>query len=287
MTAAASDSIGLDIGGTTLKAVRVGADGTVRERVTVPAGRALERGALIDLVARTVTELRGKQPLTRIGIAVAGIVHRDGSMRPEASNLPQLAGVPLAPLFEPRLGAPCAVVNDAHAAMYGEAWLGQARGLSDVLLVTLGTGIGGALMLDGRVRHGAHGRAGEFCSWRLPDGRLFEDVAAPVPFERRTGRSLGAALDDGSVEKEVSEVLEALGQSLAAVHMLLDLEAIVIGGGGAMIGGRLRSAVEAAARRHCPPVLWDDLRVVTSALGPYAGAIGAVAPDLREPRPWN
>lgn len=283
MTVSNDIRIGLDIGGTSIKAVRMNAEGICTAQRTVPAGSALSRSALLNLVRSTVCDLVGGDRLVRLGIAVGGAVRADGSMPVEASNLPALAETPLPALFAAQLGHPCTVLNDAHAAMHGEAWLGAARGLRDVLMVTFGTGIGGGLMLGGLVRRGEHGTAGELGAWRLTDGGTFEALASPVNFERRTKRPLGEALLDDTADTETNVALDAIGRSLAAAHLLLDLEAIVIAGGIVSIGDPLRAHVEAAVRRHCPPPLLHDLRVVVSALGPYAGAMGAVAPSVPEP----
>jgi glucokinase len=281
MTAPDELLIGLDIGGTALKAVSVRADGRDVERLVVPAGRTLDRAKLLATLVQTVQTLARGERVSRIGCAVGGVVRADGSMPADATNLTELAETPLAPLFTAVLGAPCHVLNDARAAIHGEAWLGAARGLSDVLLITLGTGIGCGLMLGGRVRDGAHGGAGEMGSWSKGVDTL-DVVASPVHVERRSGRRLGDMVLTGSIDTHGAAALDAIGQSLASAHMLLDLDTIVLGGSIASIGEPLRAAIEAAFRRHCPPALHHGANIVTSALGAHAGAIGAVAPTALE-----
>lgn len=277
----ADDLIGLDIGGTTLKAVRINARGTAQRRVTVPAGGRIPREALLATVKRTVMELDGGTAARHIGIALGGLVRSDGVMPNGATNLANLADVPLTPLFTERLDRPCTIVNDAQAAMHGEAWIGAARRLRDVLFVTFGTGIGSGLLLDGRVRKGAHGAAGELGAGRLgdPSGGSLEEIAAPVPFERRHRRPLADAILDSSCAAGQA-ALDAIGRSLAAAHLLLDLEAIVVGGGLVEQGEPLRCAIETAVRRNCRQEMHHGLVVRLSTLGPYAGAIGAVSPTL-------
>jgi len=279
MTAPADILIGLDIGGTSLKAVRMRPDGTEPETITVPAGGSFERDVLLDRLSREVQRLARGDVVRRIGCAVGGLVTPDGTMPADATNLPSLAGVPLAPLFRGALGAPCHVLNDARAALHGEAWLGAAGGRSDVLLVTLGTGIGAGLMLGGRIRDGAHGACGELGAWPLGRESTFEAMAAPGSFERRHGARLGDAIVSGASSEGVADVLDAIGRCLAKAHMLLDVELIVIGGSISATGEPLRSAVEAAFQRHCPPAYRHGVEIATSRLGAYAGAIGAVAPS--------
>jgi glucokinase len=275
--------IGLDIGGTAVKAVRLRADGTGVERMTVPAGKSRDRVGLLALIRTTVAALANGEHIAQIGCAVGGLVRADGSMPANATNLPQLADIPLEPLFSTALNAPCYVLNDARAAMHGEAWLGAARGIADALLVTLGTGIGSGLLLGGRVREGAHGGAGELGAWSI-DAHTLEALAAPANIETRTGRRLGDMILSGAIEAEGRAALDALGRGLAQAHLLLDVDLIVIGGSIAAVGEPLRTAVELAFTRHCPPAHHHGVRIVTSELGAYAGAIGAVAPSVRETR---
>jgi glucokinase len=282
MSTGAGIRIGLDIGGTSLKAVRVSAAGDIEDRVTLDAGGAIPREALLARVAETVAALARGDRAASIGIAVGGLVRPNGTMPSEATNLPNLVGVALAPLFSGRLGAPCHVLNDAQAAMHGEAWRGAARGKRNALLVTLGTGIGGGLLLDGKVRRGAHGAAGEMGVWPLERGQSLETIAAPGAFERRTGVRLGDLIVATTRTAEVERALDALGRALAAAHLLLDLEAIVLSGSVTAVGQPLQTAVEGAVRRYLPAAFDHGLEIVIGTLGAYAGAIGAVAPGTGE-----
>jgi glucokinase len=286
MTASTADRIGLDIGGTAIKAARVAMDGRVVRTVTVAAGPTLARAALLELVRTTTAELSQGDPIARFGVAVGGLVRADGAMPADATNLPSLAGVPLPDLFQTCLGWPCSVVNDAQAAMHGEAWTGAARGISQALLMTFGTGIGAGLLIDGRVRVGAHGSAGELGAWPAggpSSAATLEEIAAPARFERRLGRRLGASGFVRGVDAETDAAMDTIGRALAAAHLLLDLERIILGGGIAAVGEPFRAAVEAAFDRACPAGMRHGLAIVTSALGPYSGAIGAVAPSVPEP----
>lgn len=277
----ARDRIGVDIGGTTLKGVRITYEGAVLRQETVAAGGQIPRDALLATVSAMVARLEEGEAAAHVGIAIGGLVRADGIMPGSASNLPNLADLPLAKVFAESLRRPVTVLNDAQAAMHGEAWVGAARGLSEAMLVTFGTGIGSGLLLGGRVRSGAHGTAGEIGAWGIASeaGGSFEAVAAPVAFARAHGQALAdAVLDAGSVTGQ--SALSAIGRCLAAAHVLLDLEAILVGGGLAERGESWRAAIEVAVRRHCPPAMLHDLSIRLSALGPYAGAIGAVAPTV-------
>jgi glucokinase len=280
------DRIGIDIGGTAIKAVRVAENGHILKTTTTPAGGNLDRAALLDLTRSIVSTLASGGAIGRVGVAVGGVVRPDGVMPADATNLPSLAGVPLPALFANVLGQRCSVINDAHAAMHGEAWVGHARDARHAAVVTFGTCIGVGLLLDGAVRRGANGAAGELGAWPIaakPNSGSLETMAAPSHFESRFGRRLGSRGFAHGSDPETDAALDAIGHALAGVHLLLDLEMIVLAGAITLEGDAFRSAVDAAFRRACPAGLQADVRVVVSTLGPYAGAVGAVAPSVTEP----
>ncbi len=278
---------GLDIGGTTLKAVAITPDGDVVASETVAAGGRIPRE---DLFATTVAALRGVAGDIRpehVGIAFGGLIQPDGVMRIDSTNLPNLADLPLADAFAEVLGAACRVEHDGRAAMRGEAWVGAARGIRNAMTLTLGTGIGAGLLLDGRIHAGAHAGAGEIGVWHLvaPTGAgpwpTVEDIAAPASVARRLKQDFGALFaawqaDDGKA-KGLDQVFEQIGRSIANAHLLLDLEVVVLIGGVTALGEPLRAAIERTWLAACPPDFRRDLSVRLGTLGPYAGAIGAAS----------
>ena len=272
---------GLDIGGTNLKAARVSPAGDVAETVTVPAGGQIPRDALLGTIAETVRSVAGRDPVTRVGIAVGGLVYPDGAMRDEMANLPNLAHVPLAETFSDLLGAPCRVENDANAAMRGEAWLGAARGLRNAMTMTFGTAIGSGLLIDARIHAGANNGAGEIGLWRMgpPPASgtwlTLEEIAAPAAIERHRGRNFTALFDDRN--QVLRSEFELIGRAIANADLLLDLEAVVLVGAVTALGEPFRTAVEQAALNAVPSAWQSELSVRLGELGAYSGAIGAAA----------
>jgi len=285
MTASPGDSIGIDIGGTAIKAARVDGEGRILHAMTLPAGANLTAEALLALVRRALDDLSASGPVRRVGIAVAGVVRTDGLMPAGATNLPALADQHLPDLFSSVLDRSASVINDAQAAMHGEAWSGAARGVANALMVTFGTGLGFGLLLDGRVNRGAHGASGELGAW-VPHGAhgdlTIEAIAAPHRFEQRHGRRLGVHGFEHGADPETDAAIGAISRVLAAAHLLLDLELIILAGGITAAGEPFRAVVEAAFRAATPGGLQHDVRLALSALGPYAGAVGAVAPSVPE-----
>lgn len=286
--------IGLDIGGTNLKAVRLSPDGTVLAEVTRAAGGAIPRVELLDRVAATVAELGGVDASTRIGIAVGGAVLPSGVMQAGATNLPNLAGIPLPATFAALLGGPCRVEHDGRAAMRGEAWLGAARGAANAMTLTFGTGIGAGLLLGGRIHAGAHQGAGEIGVWRLlpPPATgpwpSVEDLVAPGGVNLgRHGRDFATLLSAPAGTPAAGErafVFDLIGRTIANAHLLLDLEVVVLIGGVVAMGEPFRAAVAAAFLAACPEEFRHGLAIRPGALGPYCGAVGAAALWLEEAR---
>jgi len=164
--------IGVDLGGTNLRAAAVDSDGKTLKRISVPT--AADRDGILDSIVSTVQELLsrvGGAGLCGIGIGVPGFIHIDTGVVVGAANLPGLDGFPVRDAIEDRLGTTIILENDANAAALGEKWIGAGKDVQDLILVTLGTGIGGGVIVDGKVLHGAMGMAGEVGHMTVyPDG---------------------------------------------------------------------------------------------------------------------
>lgn len=281
--------LGIDLGGTHVKGLAVAPDGRVLAEVTQPTA---DRGddAWARKVRAAVRELRARCP----GIAAAGLCAPGLAARDERSivsmpgRLKGLEGLPWNDFLE----LPTVVLNDAHAALLGEAWLGAARGLDNVLLLTLGTGVGGAAIVDGRLLRGHLGRAGHVGHISLdphgpPDiartpGSL-EDAIGDCTIAARSGgrftttRELIAAVTTGDVAaREIwMRSIRALAAALAGLINVLDPHTIVLGGGIAAAGDALfhplRTELDAMEWR-----IGDSyVALVPAQLGPQAGAFGA------------
>jgi len=152
---------GFDIGGTNIRAEVIGpgaAEGHFARRSECPDSMAGIVDAICDMVRGM--EQESAEPVAALGVGCAGLVDPSGAVA-TSPNIPAIADFPLRALLTERLHRPVVVENDATAALRGEMSAGAAAGLTDVLLVTFGTGIGAALLLDGEIRRGAHGLAGE------------------------------------------------------------------------------------------------------------------------------
>lgn len=158
-------AIGVDLGGTNLRIAAVDENGTLLEKLTTGTKVALGRDAVIKEMVAAIQEVTNKfsprEKLLGVGIGVPGIIDQSTGMLRESPNLPGWDDYPVRNEIERRLGAPVYLENDANVAALGEAWLGAAKGIDDVCMITLGTGVGGGLVMKGRIWTGMTGMAGE------------------------------------------------------------------------------------------------------------------------------
>lgn len=157
-------TIGLDLGGTNLRAAAVDSDGKMLQKIW--GSTDLSRGpeAVVEDMAKAIDALRfalGSQDLQGIGVAVPGFIRLKEGIIAGSNNLAVLEGFPMRDALRARLGTPVILENDANAAAMGEKWIGAGRDVDDLILLTLGTGIGGGIISDGKILHGFLGMAGE------------------------------------------------------------------------------------------------------------------------------
>jgi glucokinase len=168
-------AIGVDLGGTNLRIAAVDSNGKVLEKITTSTQVARGRDQVIDEMCTSIQEVVSKQrsagELAGIGIGVPGIIEMKTGMLRESPNLPGWHNYPVRDEIQGRLKTTVILENDANAAAMGEKWLGAGAGVDDMCMFTLGTGVGGGLILEGKIWHGMTGMAGELGHINVePDG---------------------------------------------------------------------------------------------------------------------
>ncbi len=281
--------LGLDLGGTHVKGLVVDESGHVYAEDTRPTEDGAG-GAWRENVRSLVAGLRARLPEIAVaGLCAPGLASRDE--RAIVSMPGRLQGLEGCD-WSKELGLPTVVLNDAHAALLGEVWLGAARGSANVLMLTLGTGVGGAALVDGRLLRGHLGRAGHVGHLSLdpegaPDivrtpGSLEDAIGNCTIASRSRGRftttwELLTAVDAG--DSDACEIwgrsTRALGAALAGLINVLDPQMIVIGGGIAAAGEVLFAPLSAALDRMEWRIGATGVALVPAALGAKAGAFGA------------
>lgn len=156
-------SIGVDLGGTNLRAAAISSDGEILDKIAGKTNLLEGREAVLDDMVTSIQTLRDKivGRFAGVGIGVPGFIELKNGFIVGSNNLVALENFPIRDEIERRLGAPVILENDANAAAMGEKWIGAGRDVNNLVLLTLGTGIGGGIVYHGRVLHGDVGMAGE------------------------------------------------------------------------------------------------------------------------------
>ncbi len=297
--------LGIDIGGTKLAAAVIDRDGTLLasdRRATFGGGSGNELFASLEYLCRGVLEHSGRD-IVAIGVGCGGpMEYPAGIVSP--LNIPAWQQFPLRTRLSEAFGRPAIVDNDAKALALGEHWRGAGRGSNNMLGMVVSTGVGGGVILDGRLLHGHAGNAGHIghiIVW--PDGPLcgcgargcVEGVASGTGLARRlheahdhaattTLQRGGTAVDIAAAARSGDALAmelfrtagEGVGRGIASAAALLDLELVVIGGSIALrawdlLGPPLQSELEHSARLD----FTRSVRVVHAELGDTAGLYGA------------
>jgi glucokinase len=311
--------IGIDAGGTKLLGGVVDGSLAVRERVH-RFWRGGERDEVLDVMVQAVEEARAAAPeVTAVGFGIPSVVATATGTSEYSVHLP-LEGVPFREVMAERLGLPVWVDNDANLALLAESRVGAARGARHAVMLTLGTGIGGGLLLDGRLYRGARGGGAELghmvvdvdgppCQGGCPNRGCLESLASgsaigregAAAAARSPDSALGRALADereitGGLVTEVAhdgdpaavEVLAAvgrkLGAGLASLVNAFQPEVVVIGGGAVAAGELLLGPAREVVMETALPPLRREVRIVAAELAEEAGLVGAGILALEEGR---
>jgi glucokinase len=287
-------ALGIDIGGTKIAAGVVDPAGRIIAHRLVPTPTE-STDALVDTVVAVGRDLTAEAAVAAVGIGVAGLVDSTGALVRSSSHLP-LRDEPLRDRIAASLGLPVAVDNDAHVGGLAEANLGAARGARHALLVTVGTGIGGAVIIDGRVHRGWQGVAGEIghiiverdgrpcpcgsrgCWEQYSSGRALMRSAAAAGLDVEHGSAVMAAAIEGNQQAQdvLAEIGGWLGIGIASLVAVLDPEIVVVGGGVSSVGDYLLGPAKASFREYLTAAgKRTEPRIVAAAFGPDAGVIGA------------
>ncbi|MEX0664569.1 MAG: ROK family protein [Acidimicrobiia bacterium] len=303
-------TIGVDLGGTNLRVALVSGDGEVLADEHEPTGGDFD--SLVSLIAGHARALASRGGARAVGVGAAGLVDFEGTVH-YAPNLPMLRHAPLGAALSEALDLPVVVDNDANVAAWGEVCHGAAQGCRHALVITLGTGIGGGIILDGRVYRGGHGFAGEVGHWQLDPAGERCACGEPGHWEAAaSGTALGQLARAHAADGRAPNVLARAGGDPANVDghevgdsasagepdgvalladyarrvalgfvglaNILDPEIIVVSGGLVELGDLLLAPLRTAFDHHLEGAEFrPSVPVVPAELGAQAGVVGAAA----------
>ena len=279
----------MDLGGTNIKLVRCTLLAEPLAELVVPTPSPALPGGVTMAMVEAIEQLDPEHRADRVGVGHPGPSDREGRVARIAINLPGWREVPLAAWLEPQVNRKVTLENDANCALLGEAWRGAARGAADVLLLTLGTGVGGAVLLDGRLFRGHRGAAAEpglicvdpegppcnsgnrgsleqYCSIA---GLARLGCTDPTEWCRRADGGDAAALEVWAAYGRW------LGIGLSSLLYVLTPQLVLIGGGLSGASHHFLPAVWKELEQRVLEVNREDLQIRRCALGNGAGSLGA------------
>ena len=296
--------IGIEIGGTKIQIVAGNADGTFLERHRLAADRARGGAGIREQIASVVPGLMARHSVASVGVGFGGPVDPKTGQICCSHQVPGWHDFPLGDWVRDLTGVPVAVENDANVAALGEALRGAGRGFGCVFWINMGSGVGGGMVVDGRLYHGARPGEAEIGHLRLDrSGRIVEDACSGWAVDRRIraavvgqegflaravvsqsseggeSRHLRSAIDAGDplARKILGDVADDLAFALSHAVHLFHPEIIVVGGGLSLVGDSLRAAMAEALPAYLMEAFRPGPQVALAGLGEDSVPIGALA----------
>jgi len=299
-------SIGIDFGGTSVKIGVCRGDELLVTDEPIPTMQFHGPAALIGEMAARVAKLQKTYPaICAIGVGVPGLVDFDHGFVHELTNVPGWKHVPLKAILSEKTGLPVLVENDANAMTYAEFRHGAARGLKNVIGLTMGTGIGGGLVLDGKMFRGSGFVAGEIGQMSIDYNGKAGHYGNLGALEKYTGNQQIAEhavlrYSEAGIEKDIAdctpkkiadaaqagddiarqiwgEVADWLGTAISSIAWLLNPDAFVIGGGVAQAGDLIFTPLKNKVQSMLSTVVWERLQILPARFSNEAGIIGNAA----------
>jgi glucokinase len=305
--------IGIDVGGTNLRGALVGPDGKIINRMKIASDADQGIEAVIDNLVRLIKSIGGGEDVSAVGFGIPGIIDFKAGIITQAPNICNVNNYPIRENLRTRLGdaIPVIIENDANCAALGEWWMGAGKDVGSLVIITLGTGVGGGIVLDGKLWRGADGMGGEVGHMTIyPDGAkcncgnygCLESYSSATAIRRMVKEILSdsnskTALrelvndeDPGRMPEAVMKAAQegdraalgiweqfgtALGIGMASLVNILNVEMIVIGGGVSQAWEMFIGKALAELKRRALRAPAERVEVMKSMLGDDEGIIGA------------
>ena len=277
---------GIDLGGTKILTVIEDAERNVLAKTKIPTEATRGVGTVVDNIVKSL-EISCKDAnivpndLSGIGIGVPGPVNHEKGLVYECPNLAGWKNIEVRKMLNEHWNVPVKVENDARVAGLAETRLGAAKGFKHVFYITVSTGIGTAIIIDGKIYHGADGAAGEFGQMKLLDGSILEQRFAGPAIERLFGIPTPQLAElvkknDHGAKRAVEYMTDGIGTFLANVTTLLNPQIIVVGGGVSQLGDLILDPIREKVSSLAFSISAKNVKIVQAALHTDSSAVGAV-----------
>jgi glucokinase len=303
--------IGVDLGGTNTRTALVARNGDILEKQKEETLATEGHERVIAKLIRNIDRQRAKagqygREVAAVGVGAPGVIHEQTGVVVKSPNFPDWNDLPLKKTLERSLNLPVFIENDANAAALGEQWRGAAKNIRSMIFLTLGTGVGGGIVLDGRIWHGADGMAGEVGHMTIvPEGRkcgcgnsgclemyassrgivmTFKEMCAGKRLDADNRQELTSARiyqaargGDTTARRVMQEMGRYLGIGIANLINIFNPEMVVIGGGVKDAWDLFIDATREEVRKRAFAYTAERTKIVPSLLGDDAGMVGAAA----------
>jgi predicted NBD/HSP70 family sugar kinase len=275
--------VGFDVGGSSIKAALVLDKKTIKTQL---ADLPDNLDGLLNLIEKIFKELTAdfsQEKIGGVGFGVAGMLDKERKTMVKSPNISYLDNQPLQKLFLERMGGlPVKIENDARCFLIAEKKVGLAQNMKDVFFLTLGSGVGGAWMVDGQIFRGAHGTASEFGHMNAGIDRKedFEEIASNKFLQKTLGVEARKAIEmvrvgDTAAVKAFEEMGRNLGIGIANIIDIFDPEAVILSGGVIQAKDFFVSAMKEEIIKFATLPSAKETKILFSELGRFAGALGA------------
>lgn len=282
--------LAMDVGGTAAKYAFVAADGTITARANFSTARIKDLDTFLKELCIVVESAR-RENITKIAMACPGAYDETGNCVGLVENLPYLSNQNIPALVQAKFPEmQCKIGNDAVAAAMGEYQFGAAKGCDSFICITLGTGIGGAYVLNGKPHLGRHGQsfevgymdyknADDYCEKKYSTKGILRGLAEKLNVPTVSGRVFTQKVQEGDLLFGTIYDMwtDALGQMIANMILVVDPAMVVIGGGISREADLLAPSIDTAIKKHLPPSFREQYQLKMASCGNDAGLLGAAA----------
>ncbi|MDQ6676256.1 MAG: ROK family protein [Acidobacteriota bacterium] len=291
-------TIGLDLGGTNLRAAAIDTSGRMLDKVSGSTNFSEGREAIVEDMVGSIAKLRkatGPERLSGIGVVVPGFIRLEDGVIANCNNISCLEGFPIRDVIGERLGTRVTLENDANAAAMGEKWMGAGRGVEDLVLLTLGTGIGGGIISGGKVLHGYLGMAAELghitvvpngnpcgcgnrgCVEKHASAQAISAMARLAGLGDVTSEQVFRMAEGGNEKaREIFAAMgEALGIAIATLINVFNFPLYLLSGGVLAAWSQFAPPMLDEVRRRSFTYRTTETRIEQATLGNEAGLYGA------------